>query len=252
MKISLAKDESTLKERLNRFFNSKDERQRELCKFLDNASKIVDIYLFGGIFRDIALLGIKEFKSDIDLVFIGDERSLYSLFKGHNVESNKYGGKRLYIDEWMVDIWAAKKTWAIREGYFQFKSIDSLLETTITNWEAILYRWRDKQIICRDSYFADISNRHLDIVFEKNLNEFDMYARILRFCVIEPVACSISPRVESLLEAAFDKYPRDSLIERAAQLFPEPYLPLENGEMPIIKDFKNTDTYEQPMSSSLQ
>ena len=228
MKVSPAENKSILSKRLKRFFDSESKRRGELCRFIDRISKEVDVYVFGGVIRDIALYGVRQFDSDIDLVYMGDDSNLQRLLRHYNADSNKYGGKRLKVGCWMVDIWAADESWAFRKKYLKFESVESLLDTTITNWDAILYRWKDKQIICKENYFADISERYLDIVFELNENEFNMCARILRWIDAKPVARKLSPKVKSILATAYNKYPKEKLLDKATQPFPQRQLQLES------------------------
>ena len=76
------------------------------------------VLLFGGMLRDLSLVGNVGFKSDIDLVIDTEEdESLDYLLKTYSAKRNKFGGYRLCLSKWKVDIWMLKSTWAFREGY---------------------------------------------------------------------------------------------------------------------------------------
>ncbi len=68
----------------------------------------------------------------------------------------KFGGFRLDVAGWPVDIWNATDTWAIRQGFVAYKSIASLTETTVLNWDAILMNWRTGAFICKAGYLEDL------------------------------------------------------------------------------------------------
>ncbi|HFD32136.1 MAG TPA: hypothetical protein ENJ28_05425 [Gammaproteobacteria bacterium] len=148
--------------------------------FVTDALPSGDVYLFGGVLRDLALSGKKGFNSDVDLVVEGDWDHLVAYLRKFGAELNKFGGYRLAIGEWPVDIWHAESTWAIRHGLVKYQGISSLTATTVLNWDAILMNWRTKSFIFRHGYFEDIGMRRLDIVLEENPNPLGMLVRVLR------------------------------------------------------------------------
>jgi len=152
--------------------------------FISDAIPDGDVYLFGGVLRDLALLGRKGFNSDIDLVVEGDWSHFISYLQSLKAHKNKFGGYRLMVGGWPVDVWNAKETWAIKQGFVSYKGIASLTETTVLNWDAILMNWRTRSFVCRENYFEEINTRVLDIVLEKNPNPLGMAVRVFRhFCL---------------------------------------------------------------------
>lgn len=152
----------------------------DFINFLSDAAPNGDLYLFGGILRDMALFGRKGFNSDIDIVVEGDWVSCENYLKFKGARKNKFGGYRLYIEDWPIDIWNAEKTWAIAQGLIEYKGVSSLTNTTIINWDAILMNWRTKNFICRDGYLESLKERKLDIVLESNPNPIGMAVRVFR------------------------------------------------------------------------
>jgi hypothetical protein len=69
-----------------------------------------------------------------------------------------------------IDLWPAKESWAFKEEIVGYSGIHSLLDTTITNWDSVLYDWRYKTLICNDTYFHDIERGFLDINLIQNPN----------------------------------------------------------------------------------
>jgi predicted nucleotidyltransferase len=152
----------------------------EFLDFLVDAMPAGDVYLFGGILRDVALLGRRGFSSDIDLVVEGQWSHCVSYLESLGAQQNKFGGFRLRVAEWPVDIWNAEETWAIRHGYVSYRGIGSLTETTVLNWDAILMNWRSKSFVHKPNYLRDIGGRVLDLVMKENPNPLGMAVRVFR------------------------------------------------------------------------
>ena len=173
--------------------------------FITDAIPDGDVYLFGGVLRDLALLGRKGFNSDIDLVVEGNWSHFVTYLESLNVDKNKFGGYRLTVDGWPVDIWNAKETWAIKQGLVPYKGIASLTETTVLNWDAILMNWRTKNFVYRKNYFEEINSRVLDIVLEKNPNPLGMAVRVFRHLCLKD-ARKITPAAAKYLAKCADMY----------------------------------------------
>ena len=178
-----AKNKKDLAKRVNRFLlreKNKDDRLTELLKSLESR---LFLYLFGGVVRDIAMYGNIEEPSDIDIVYVEDIAAdeIESLLNtGFETERNRFGGFRISTKHWSVDLWSARNTWAIREGHCNYDGIHSLLNTTITNWESILYGINTGSVICNSDYFRNLQSRYVDVVCDKNPNSVGMYVRIAR------------------------------------------------------------------------
>lgn len=156
---------------------------KSIVEFLNFLSDVVpdgDVYLFGGILRDVALFGRRGFTSDIDLVVEGDWDHCVKYLASLGAHRNKFGGFRLELAGWPVDIWNATDTWAIRQGFVTYKSIASLTETTVLNWDAILMNWRTGAFVCREGYLEDLRERTLDVVLVANPNPLGMIVRVFR------------------------------------------------------------------------
>jgi|KBSMisStandDraft_5_1062788.scaffolds.fasta_scaffold356759_2 hypothetical protein len=152
----------------------------EFLGFMSDALPKGDIYLFGGVLRDLALLGRRGFNSDIDLVVEGDWNHCIPYLQSLEARRNKFGGYRLNIGGWPIDIWNARETWAIAQGLVAYSGIASLTQTTVLNWDAILMNWRTRTFIYRDGYLSELRSRLLDIVLEQNPNPLGMAVRVFR------------------------------------------------------------------------
>ena len=157
----------------------------EFLGFVCDVLPTRNLYLFGGVLRDLALYGSEGFSSDIDLVVDDDWTHLveYLTSRGRAAK-NRFGGLRLRVDGRSVDVWNARDTWAIRQGLVQYRSIESLTETTILNWDAILLNWSTQRVICRRNYFRQIQRGVLDVVLVQNPNPLGAAVRAFRhFCL---------------------------------------------------------------------
>lgn len=175
--------------------------RREIAVFINSISdtlKFGDVYLFGGVLRDLALAGRSGFNSDIDLVVDGDWESCENLLLSLNSYKNKFGGYRLEVNGWPIDIWRAENTWAITEGLVNYENIASLTKTTVLNWDAILMNWRTHEFICQKNYLKDLKERAMDIVLEANPNPLGMAVRVFRHLCAKD-AKSITPSVAEYL-----------------------------------------------------
>jgi len=226
VKVSVATDEAVLRKRILRFFQVKTADRKILLDFFNRVSEVSGIYFFGGFVRDIALYGIASFKSDIDVVYSGRSEDIENYLMSLGAKLNKFGGFRLTIAGWQIDIWEAKRTWAFANKVRNFEGIQSLLETTITNWDAIIFEWSSKRLIYKNNYFEDLNRRFLEIGLSENPNEIGMYVRILR-CYAAKEAQKISPSIALLLHTAFTKYPYADFANYEAKSYRDRYITKE-------------------------
>ena len=75
---------------------------RIFLDFVSSALPDGDVYLFGGIIRDLAIHGGEEFDSDIDLVVEGEWSNLISYISKLGASRNKFGGYRFRVG---VGLW---------------------------------------------------------------------------------------------------------------------------------------------------
>ena len=216
---------SDLAKRVKRFLSRERDRDRVLLHLLDCLNSLHDVYLFGGVLRDIALFGIERLESDIDLVSEGSRDQIRSVVEANRFRftRNKFDGFRVETERWFVDIWSAEDTWAFRKGGRRYDGIESLLSTTITNWESILCRLNGCRLIHGENYFKDINDRYLHVVFDKNPNPLSMYVRILRTYAYKDTAV-LSSKAAWVLNAALRTYSFEDLSAYERVHYPVPYI----------------------------
>jgi hypothetical protein len=186
---------------------------QSFLNFLSDALPDGDVYLFGGVLRDIALFGRRGFSSDIDLVVEGNWDGCLTYLNKLGASINKFGGYRLSIAGWPIDIWKAEETWAIKQRLVAYRGIASLTETTVLNWDAILMNWRTRQVVCKPNYIEDIQQRVLGIVLEKNPDPLGMVVRVLRHLCLKD-ARGITSAAASFLANAVQLHSLDSIKNR--------------------------------------
>lgn len=182
----------------------------EFLDFLVDATPDGEVYLFGGLLRDLALFGRKGFNSDIDIVVAGGWTNLVPYLEQLGARKNKFGGYRLTVGDWPIDIWNARETWAIKQGLVVYTGIASLTETTVLNWDAILMNWRTKRFVYRENYFEDIISRVLDVVLMENPNPKGMAVRVFRH-LCHKDARKISVRAIQYLSKCTESYSFEEL-----------------------------------------
>lgn len=184
------------------FFFGDISKPKEIIEKIYEASDRGGVYLFGGMLRDLALYGASGFKSDIDIVVDGNWQACSQYLGSLNARKNKFGGYRISILGQPLDIWDARETWAIKENIVNYEGIESLINTTITNWDAILMDWRTKKFICKPNYIDDINNRALTINLAANPNPIGAAVRVFRhLCLKEARKISIKT-IDYLAECA--------------------------------------------------
>ena len=222
MMARTATKSSDLVKRVKRFLSRERDRDRVLSRLLDSLD---DAYLFGGVLRDIALFGIGRLESDIDLVSESSRDQIRSVVETNRFRfrQNRFDGFRVETERWFVDIWSAEDTWAFRKGGCQYDGIESLLSTTITNWESILYQLNGCRLIHGENYFKDINDRYLHTVFDKNPNPLSMYVRILRTYACKDAA-RLSGKAAWVLNTALRRYSFEVLSAYERGHYSVPYI----------------------------
>ena len=204
--IATVKKPSDLVKRIQRFLSTQRIRDKYLARLLDRLDTYPGAYLFGGALRDIALYGGSRFESDIDFVYTGSRTFVDSIMiDSLPIEKNRFGGFRMKTAHWSVDIWSAEDTWAFQHRFRKYECIESLLDTTITNWESILYDIKKNKLFYKKDYFDDLNRRYLDVVLDSNPNPLGMYVRIIRTCICKDVSI-LSNRAFRLIKEAITHY----------------------------------------------
>ncbi|MCF6209238.1 MAG: hypothetical protein L3J88_13825 [Gammaproteobacteria bacterium] len=176
------KKKSDLKKKVSYFLSSSKLGRPEVKDLLDQLQELGEVGIFGGMLRDLSLLGNKGFDSDIDIVIdASNEDALDALLRPYRPIRNKFGGYRLKLSQWAVDIWLLKSTWAFEKGYVEDNTFADLCKTTFFDWDGIVYKVGDGTILTVDGYFDHINEGLLDINLENNPNPMGNIVKAFRY-----------------------------------------------------------------------
>ena len=147
--VAIAANPKILKQRLHRFFYLHNNHgRRQVTRISEQLTALGSVYLFGGAIRDIALHGIRHFYADLDFVVDCSaaklDKLIHQISAKDKIIRNKFGGYRILCDKWWLDVWALESTWAFKHNIIPFNNELSLLNTTILNWDAILFNINNK------------------------------------------------------------------------------------------------------------
>lgn len=162
---------SELRKRINHFFEYDAYSRHEVRNFINKIELLGEVVIFGGMLRDLSILGNESFKSDVDLVIdTNDIEKLENILSEFKYYKNKYDGYRINLGKWNVDLWTLGSTWAFREGLVKGVVLEDLCKTTFFNWDAIIYKIGAGEFCAIDGYIDRINERLLDINLEENVN----------------------------------------------------------------------------------
>lgn len=221
--IDIAINNQSFKKRVVRFFDS--PRRTEVVDFIKRLSGFGEVLVFGGLLRDIALFGAKSFNSDIDLVVdcSADELACF-FFQGDLIFSkNKFGGYRVEVGGWTIDAWPIRETWAFKKNHVTYTGRDSLLLTTITNWDAVIFSFKDKKIISSPSYLECLRLGELEIVLTENPNKAGVLMRVIR-AICDKRAKILMPGLLNYLKQELPKWTSSQIVLAQEELFGKVYL----------------------------
>ncbi|WP_456292610.1 hypothetical protein [Pseudomonas sp. AK106] len=221
--IDIANNNQTFRKRVVRFFNS--PKRADVLGLIKHLSVVGEVLVFGGLLRDIALFGAKSFNSDIDLVVDCPASDLSGFFTDSrwNVVRNKFGGYRLEVGGWTVDVWPVRETWAFKYANVKYIGRESLLRTTITNWDSVAYSFKDGVIISDPSYLDCLISGELDVVLIKNPNEVGVLTRLIK-AICDKRAKILMPRLLNYLKEELPKWTANQIVAAQEDMLGKVYL----------------------------
>jgi hypothetical protein len=129
-------------------------------------------YLFGGLLRDIFVLGMKQGPRDIDVVVTnGSSEDLAHALHPYIRRRTRFGGFQLELNRWHFDIWPLESTWAFVTDKHLAATPENLPKTTFLNVEAVAVSLSGRGRVDRiyeNGFFDAVRTRTLDINFEPN------------------------------------------------------------------------------------
>jgi hypothetical protein len=217
-----------LKRRVLYFLHSKAYGRQEVWQFANRASRIGEVYIIGGMLRDLHLAGNGAFCSDIDFVLSGCSEAEFAQFMlDLGGVPNRFGGYRVSLRKWMVEMWRLEDTWAHRAGHCSISAAQDLAKATFFDWDAILYKLAEEQLIVEPGYFNRLGSRVLEVRLLHNPNQFGNVVRALRYAF--KWNAIFGPRLARLVLRYIVDMKWESLIKYEEAAFRARYLPLLDG-----------------------
>ena len=109
---------------------------------------------------------------DLDIVVGELSPSLYDCLQPNICKRTRFGGIKVTIGHWDLDIWQLSSTWAFREGVIQAGSFRELPRTTFLNVQAVAVDIslpsRGPRKIVEHGFFRAVATRTVDINLERN------------------------------------------------------------------------------------
>lgn len=174
-------------------------------KFYKLLEKSCDMYVIGGLLRDLYIYNTLDNIKDIDIVIeIKDSKNFDKLVKTYKPRINAFGGYKFKIDNIIFDIWELDNTWAYKSKTLDIetnKYIENLQYTVFLNIDSIVYDIQNNKLY-KDAFDNCIETKTLDIILETN-PEIDL--NILRAIVYaKQYNLAYSNRLKSLIHKEYE------------------------------------------------
>ena len=183
MSDQVAQTPEALRRRVRYFlFESRRRGRREVFEFAQQLSQLGSVAIIGGMLRDLAYSGNQRFASDVD--FVAKPSSIQefdSLMQSLGATLNRFGGYRLTLRRWKVDVWPIERTWASQAGHLIVRDFADLLGATFFDWDAVVFDIERRSIIALPDYFERLAAGVIDVNLRPNPNPVGNAIRALRY-----------------------------------------------------------------------
>jgi len=154
---------------INEYFSSACVSSGEFREFIETLKlEIPETVVFGGMLRDFYFDLPSNFQSDIDFVCSDPSAKIERVLHRYNPVKNKFGGFRMVVGKYPVDIWALDQTWAFKQGLVEGNDFEDLCSTTFFNVDAVYFPIKGSRVEQSKSFKAATQTRVLDINLEEN------------------------------------------------------------------------------------
>lgn len=153
-----------------------------ISALLKVSNEIGEAYLFGGLVRD-ALLGSSGVFGDVDIFVSGplDEQTAERVSRVHR--RTNFGGMRLVIGRYDVDIWELAKSAAFRFERGLEKNVRGLLSTVCFSTDAVAVSLLTGRVLADSSFNRTVKTRVFEFVSRPLTLEILQVVRVGRICV---------------------------------------------------------------------
>jgi hypothetical protein len=161
------------------------------------------VYLFGGLLRDLLVLGREASPRDVDLVIgggtTGDE--LAGVLTPYIDRRTRFGGLQLMVEGTAVDLWPLQETWAFHRLGLSSPGFADLPRTTFLDVEAVVMELLPAEAcggeLHAHGFFESVLARTMEINLEDNPSPGMCVVRSLGLA--ERLGFGFGPRLASYL-----------------------------------------------------
>ena len=194
---TLIPGERRLRKQLRSFLSDDGPHRAILSALYSQGKKDWRPFLFGGLMRDIFILGLRQGPRDIDVVVAkGSSEELEQALRPYIRRRNRFGGFQLELGRWHFDIWPLQTTWAFLHERALDPRPENLPKTTFLNVEAVAVELQPQGGVggvVESGFFEAVRQRILDINFEAN--PYPALAAVRALATAARLKYSIAPRL---------------------------------------------------------
>jgi hypothetical protein len=153
---------------------------RRLRTILKNLSAEHEAAIFGGMIRDLTVLGAGGFSSDVDLVIDASASTVRTLASRLNATQNVFGGYRAQIASWHIDFWALSETWVHQKNIIEVNDLRDLPSSTFFVNDAVVYLLNERKLYAHENYIKFAIEKILEINVEQTPSVLGNLVRAVR------------------------------------------------------------------------
>ena len=177
--------QKAIERRLEYFFKSRRRWRNEVHEVVAKLQEFGPIVVIGGMIRDLAQRGNREFGSDVDFVIDPEKLEEFEAFMiARKAKRTRFGGYSWRSIHWSIDVWPLEKTWAHEAGHVKVKTFEDLVDVTFFDSDAVIYSLDNGKITAKESYFDNLRRKTLEINLLPNPNPIGNTVRAIRYAVI--------------------------------------------------------------------
>lgn len=158
------------------------KKDDSVSALLDSCNSVGEAYLFGGLVRD-ALLGSTGVFGDVDIFVSGPLDSEFAQQIARVHRRTNFGGMRLVVGRYDVDIWELAKSQAFRFERGPEKNVKGLLSTVCFSTDAVAVSLVTGNVLAHESFNRTVKTRVFEFVSSPLSLEILQVVRIARICV---------------------------------------------------------------------
>jgi hypothetical protein len=158
------------------------QKDDAVAALIDSCNEVGEAFLFGGLVRD-ALLGSSGVFGDVDIFVSGPLNREFVENIARSSRRTNFGGIRLVVGKFDVDIWELPKSHAFRIEQGRSISIPSLLNTVCFSTDAVAASLLNSKVIASARFKSTLRSRVVSFVKRPNAAEILQVVRIARLIV---------------------------------------------------------------------